>query len=236
MRAFIRSACVAAFLLCGLPIQSWAGGFQVSPTIARVPSGESVTTFELANRGREPVTVQSDVLSWTQEGGQSHTAPAQDVLVAPRLVTIPPGGSQLVRIAVRTPDATGERAYRVHFREVPAPAPEGFIGLRTLITHDVPVFFLAAGSADVSWRAVLGDDGGLTVSAANQGTRHLRLSAIEVSAGGRSVTNARGPRYVLARSGMSWQLAAGTDLERGDRVQLSAVHDRGVQNVSLVVE
>jgi fimbrial chaperone protein len=236
MRVSIRPACFAVLLACYPLIAAQAGGFQVSPTIARIASGEKVATFELGNRGSEPVTVQSDVLSWTQEGGQDRTVPALQVLVAPRVVTIPPGGSQLVRIAVRTIDANAEQAYRVRFREVPAPVPEGFVGLRTLITHDVPVFFLAAGTPDVAWRAVLDENGVLIVSAANRGTRHLRLSALEVESQQRPVIRSQGPRYVLARSAVAWPVARSTDLQRGDRIQLRAVHDRGAQDVPLVIE
>lgn len=112
---FSRTA--AALLLAVLSPAVVAGGFQVSPTIVELAPGGKTASYQLHNRGTEPVSVQVDVMAWSQDGTEKLVA-ATDVVVAPRIATLAPGKSQLVRIALRAPAPTG-RAYRVKLREVP---------------------------------------------------------------------------------------------------------------------
>ncbi|MDB6163599.1 MAG: hypothetical protein JWL98_1031 [Xanthomonadaceae bacterium] len=215
----------------------FAGGFQVSPTIAEVPAGTKVASFELRNTGSDATTVQVDVLAWDQsdQAGDS-LVPANDIIVVPRVATLEPDGGQLVRIALRHP-ATGEQSYRVRLREVPPPPPPGFMGVRTLIEQVVPLFFVAAGEPKVAWHATLSDKGELLLGAANSGPHYLRIVDIQlVDQRGAILADHHGPGYVLAGHAMRWPLVTHARLARGDLLSLQFKRDGSLQSVPLAVE
>src|SRR5690606_23516517 len=134
-----------------------------------------------------------------QDTEGEHFALSTAVVVAPRVLTLPPGEDRLVRVALRE-KPMGEVPFRVHFREVPPPVQPGFVGVRTLVNQNVPLIFLAAGDSDPQWRVVLTGDQ-LTLSATNSGERYFRSGAIELA-------DARGA--VLARRDGSLHLLSGS--------------------------
>lgn len=221
-------------LLCPL---AYASGFQVSPTIAEIPAGTRVASFQLRNNGAEPVTIQVDLLAWSQDPAQGdRLAPATDVIVVPRIATLDPGATQLVRVALQSP-GQGERAYRLRLREVPPPPPPGFMGVRTLVEQLVPLFFQVPGEPAVSWKARLQPSGALVLTASNGGPRHLQLNTLRVvDDRGAVLAERNGPGYVLAGQSTGWALDTHARLARGDALQLEFMSHGARQEVALSVE
>jgi fimbrial chaperone protein len=214
-----------------------AGGFQVSPTIAEVPAGTRVTSFELRNNGAEPVTVQVDLLAWAQTTGDSEQlTPATGVVVVPRIATMPAHGSQLVRIAIQAPQEH-EQSFRLRLREVPPPPPAGFMGVRTLVQQLVPVFFLGSGEASVTWRASLQSQNTIMLVATNTGKRHLATHAIRlVDDRGGVLAERKGPGYVLAGESVGWPLETHAHLAHGDVVKLQFLSQGTQRDVAITIE
>lgn len=235
-RTFVRGLLGVGLAL--LAPAALAAGFQVSPTIAEVAPGIRVASFELRNPGEETLTIQVDALDWTQsaEGGDA-LAPARDVVIVPRLATLSPRGSQLVRIAVQG-EVARERAYRLRLREVPPPPPPGFMGVRTLVEQLVPVFFQTAATADaVEWRVLPGAAGELLLAARNAGGRHLRLSGLRlVDPRGAVLAERGGPGYVLAGQSTQWPLDTHARPARGDAVRLEFLSHGEARSIPLRVE
>ncbi|MFC4727053.1 molecular chaperone [Coralloluteibacterium thermophilus] len=217
------------------PPAATAGGFLVSPTLAEVRAGARVASFELANRGDAPVAVQVDALAWSQDG-EDVLAPAQDLVIAPRRVEIAPGASRLVRLALN-PDVaeeTGERAYRVRFRELPGAgaAPRDGFGIATLVEHNVPLFFNVGRAPDLHLRAWRDEAGRLILEAANAGTRYARLAGMRVWDGaGTLAYEHNGPRYVLAARTMRWTLPDDVRIGSGETAQVQFAGDSGKRTV-----
>lgn len=233
-RALSRGLFSACLLVLAPAV--WAGGFQVAPTIAEVTPGTRVASVELRNPGEEPVTIQVDALEWTQSADGDQLAPAKDVVVVPRIATLAPHASQLVRVALQG-ETERERAYRLRLREVPPPPPPGFMGVRTLVEQLVPVFFQTTANAAVDWHVRLDASGKLLLVANNAGGRHLPLSGIRlVDLRGGILAERKGPAYVLAGQATRWPLETHARLARGDALRLEFLSHGNPQAIPLQVE
>ena len=63
----------------------------------------------MRNDERE-VLVQAEVMLWEQVDGEDRLTPTRDLLVSPAVFTLPPNGSQLVRVALRSAAGRTRRA------------------------------------------------------------------------------------------------------------------------------
>jgi fimbrial chaperone protein len=232
-----RTREVLLLSLALVPLAVSAGGFQVAPTIAEVPAGTKVASFQLRNSSDIATTVQIDVLAWDQsETDGDKLTPATGVVVVPRIATMAPHGEQLVRIAVQQA-GTGEGAYRLRLREVPPPPPPGFMGVRTLIEQLVPVFFQTDGEAAIAWHARLKPSGDLMIAATNTGPRHLGFSGLKlVDDRGGILAERAGPGYVLAGKTIGWSLDTHARLKRGDALKLEFQSNGKRQEIALTLE
>lgn len=236
VRSYItRLALASCFAI--LSPAAMAGGFQVTPTIGEIASGGKIATFKLNNSGAEPVSVQADAFAWSQDAGGDKLVPAADLVISPRIVTLAPGQEMLVRIALRAP-AGDTRAYRLKLRELPPPATSELNGVRTLIEHNIPLFFLAEGAKPaMTWRATTGKDGQLRLEGTNAGTRHFRATAVTVTDDhGGVLVDQKGPRYALPHATVRWALRTAKPVARGQRIRARLAGSDGSQDLALVVE
>ena len=74
------------------------------------------------NEENVEVVIQVETLQWSQADGQDVLEPTRDLVGSPLVFTLPPNGTQLVRVALRrTPDERRELSYRLVVQEVPPP-------------------------------------------------------------------------------------------------------------------
>jgi fimbrial chaperone protein len=125
--------------------------------------------------------------------------------------TLPPGGQQLVRVALRrAPDPDRELAYRLIVQEVPQAAAPQFTGLQVALRLSVPVFVAPAQSATrpaaMTWTAQQDTHGTLTVIARNDGPAHERIHRFTVRSGdgSRLVAEQSSLAYVLSGASRHW--------------------------------
>ena len=171
-----------------------AATFGLSPLRVDLSGAAPTAVLTLTNGGDTPVTLQIQARSWRQVNGQDEQAPTTDFIVNPAAVTVPPGGEQIVRIALRTaPDRTTERAYRLVVREVPVPEPgaaPGSLGLRMALAMDIPAYVAPVSTDGVprpSFTLERSPEGAIQVRISNQGERHLRLTEFAITQGTRTL-------------------------------------------------
>lgn len=168
--------------MCGL---ATAGGLDVNPTRIDLAPDRNQAMVTVRNNSAEPVVIQSQVAGWTQVGGDDLYVPSRDILVSPPLATIPPGGSQIVRMAVRR-DRPVDRAlaYRLFVEELPPPPKPGASALAVTLRLGIPVF-VASAKGDA--RPVLRFSGTrlarnrVVVVLQNDGNAHVRITEIALS-------------------------------------------------------
>jgi fimbrial chaperone protein len=203
-----------------------AGSFGISPL--RLEFSGPVRTAALTVRNDEdaPALIQVETLLWTQDGGQEKLDPTSDLLVSPTVFTLPPKGTQLVRVALRSsPDPSRELSYRVILQEVPPEASPDFTGLRLALRLSIPAFVAptAAAKQDLAWSATYDTTGAIVVRADNNGGAHARVLGLTLTP-----ENGTGPAlqdtvatYVLPGQFRTWTLQ-NDDKTRDDRIASAA--------------
>jgi fimbrial chaperone protein len=145
--------------------------------VQRTQRSEVVT---LTNGGVDEVSVQADALAWSQnEDGADVYTDTGDLLIVPRIFTLAPGATQVVRVGrMVTADAAREGAYRVFFTELAPPADAGpQPGLRFRLRLGIPVFTRPEAPTPPKLELVRGEpsDTGFELVLANNGASHVQL-------------------------------------------------------------
>ena len=221
------SACLLAAL--AVPGSAAAGTLQVDPIKVEITQDRRTAGVTVTNEEKAPVTIRAYALEWSQAGGEDVYEKSSAVIVSPPIFTIPAGGTQTLRIGLRSPGASG-RAYRLMIEEVPEASPGG--GIRVAIRLNLPLFtHLQAGSlSDLSWTAYNGRDGRLVAEAANKGTGYVRVAPEQLGA----ALGVRAPAgtsfgVVLPGSSRRWVMGAQPDILDRARFQALLRTNQGVQ-------
>jgi fimbrial chaperone protein len=204
-----RSVLLAlAALLAAAPGPTLAGEYSVSPLRIDLDRDARSGVVTLTNSGTAPIDFQVSVLEWTQDaGGQDRYAPTGDVVFFPRILTVAPGESRVVRVGIQSPPAMVERAYRLFIEPIPErsgePLPPG-VNIAVNLRFALPVFARPPKpevAAEIDGSAI--HAGKLTFSLRNGGNVHLRFDeGVTVvgrdAQGGEVFTRRVDARYVLA--------------------------------------
>jgi len=216
-----------------------ASSFSVNPVRATLSAKQPVAAITVRNTNTEPTVVQLETFAWSQELGQDVLIPSSEVLATPPIFTVPPGGTQIVRIGLRgARGAKGELTYRLVLREVPPSNP--IQGLRVALRISMPVFVLPAEAVapELKWRATRTADGKVRVHATNSGTAHVQLGKLEVAAAGSVIGSRNVAEYVLPGNTRSWTVDARAAPAAGAKLHISTMTDAGAfqSDVALEVE
>ena len=186
-----------------------AGSLQIGPTSVTLIGKERTATITGRNSDAAPVNVQIRAMDWTQANGEDVHKPSSNLMVSPPFVTLQPGEAQTVRLLVENvPDVKSERAFRLVIDEVPGPLLKTGNGVSTTLRLLSPVFLSPSTSAapKLVWSAKSTADG-IVLTARNDGAAHERLSALSITAGGRTLAEgANLGGYVLGKAARSWSL------------------------------
>ena len=219
-----------------------AGSFQVNPIRVDMTKGATTAAITVRNDGEEPIVVQSSVVKWTQDNGQEVYAPTSEALVTPPIMTVPPGGEQIVRVGLRRgPDPQRELAYRLYLQEVPPPPKPGFTGLQVALRVGLPVFVApgAPGIRRLEWSAQIGQDGAIRLAAQNTGNAHVQITDFELRlpGAGEPIAHESTLAYVLAGQRRQWTLPAPPDRVKSvNEFRLKAYTDAGEIDTAVKVE
>ncbi len=242
---FASRALRSALLLCACLLLSTAqaGSFMVDPTRIELGQGQLSATLTIRNDDKEPSVIRVEARAWDQDGEQDKFETSKEILVTPPIITVAPGGDQIVRIALRRPlDPAKELSYRIFLQEVPPPPRPGFNGLQVALRISLPVFAKpATGIAPkAGWKvAYQAKDHALRVSLANKGNAHLQLQEFKFSAPGSEAVLAlqQTSVYLLPGKTRDWTIKlAPTVRVTGDRLRLRASTDAGDMDQELELE
>lgn len=198
---------LALAFLAALPTTAFAASLQVSPVSFDLPASTNATQLTLRNLGEESINVQIRVFRWSQEGGEEVLTPTTDVVASPPAATLEPGQDHVVRLVrVSNQPVMGEEGYRILVDELPQRQENLRTAVNFVVRYSMPIFFSEANTKpQLSWQTFLEDDR-LVVRAQNAGTRHVRVSQLQLmAASGESVSLAKNlTGYVLPESSMQW--------------------------------
>ena len=212
-------AVLRGFALAGLLVaasNAAASGLQIAPTGLSLTVGGPAQALWLTNTGDRELRAQVRAFRWSQPDGKDSLEPTQSLVASPPMLSIPPGGKQLVRVIRTGGDApAGEQAFRLLVDELPVDTDRKETGVKYVLRYSVPVFVGGSGTPSLAWSTTLGKDG-LALDIRNSGSLHAQLSAMTLETPNAApVTLAPGLLgYVLPGASMHWTLPvpAGTDL------------------------
>jgi fimbrial chaperone protein len=223
------------------PAEVTAGSFQVNPIRVDMTRGATTAAITLRNDGDDAIVVQSSVVAWSQDNGQEVYAPTTEALVTPPIMTVPPGGEQIVRVGLRRgADPQRELTYRLYLQEVPPPPKPGFTGLQVALRVGLPVFVapVAAAVRRLDWSAQVGSDGALRLAALNTGNAHVQVTDFEVGVpGGAPIAHESTLAYVLAGQRRVWTLPVPPErIKSVSELRLKAFTDAGEIDTAVKLE
>ena len=231
----LRAGVLAVLLLAGRPAPADAQGLQVAPVGLELHAGESVTTVLVSNHSNQVAGMQVRSFAWSQQGGQDRLSPTQALDVSPPIFEVPAGGSQLVRLVLRSAPADAEAAYRLLFDQLPTATGTG---VTLALRFSIPLFAEPpnAVAADLDLH-VEREGAGAVLVARNRGTRRDRLFAPSLLAAGARLGLASNTNYyILAGSEQRWAITGRVSaLQPGARVQLTATSLTGRLNTAVAV-
>jgi fimbrial chaperone protein len=209
MRSLVVGLLTAAAAFGLSPPPAHAAGFSISPIRLDLSATARTAALTVRNDEREAL-VQAEVMLWEQVDGQDRLTPTRDLLVSPAVFTLPPNGSQLVRVALRNPpaDTTRELSYRLILQDVPQAARPDFSGLQVALRLSVPVFIAVAGTSGpaLEWSAAASGQG-LVLTAQNTGDMHARIHGFSVTpADGGEALVQPAASYILPGQTRHWTL------------------------------
>lgn len=218
-----RMAAAAVCMAAGLAGASvgQAAVLQVSPVRVEFGNAERAQALNIANSGKRDLEAQVRVMRWTQENGQEHLVPADDMVVSPAIVRVAPGKQQVVRLVrVQPGPVAQELSYRVFVDELPGPpALAASTGVKVLMRYSIPAFVApahpsvsrepAVAQTDLSRvhaQLVAGNGGQSVLRVKNDSPRALRISYLStLGPGGEKRSLGDGLiGYVLPGQQMGW--------------------------------
>ena len=239
----IIQAAYGLFLLVAGVSEVSAASIGVSPVRATLSADQKVEAITVRNSGTEPMSVQLEVMNWSQQDGEDVFTATREVLANPPIFTVPPGGSQLIRAGLRrAPDARHELTYRIFLQELPPPPSPDFNGAKMLMRVSLPVFVLpeVAAQPALRWQAARTSDGALKISLTNIGNAHVQIANFSLSLPGSAqpwITQ-QSSTYVLHGQSRDWILPANAENPSpppGAILQIFAQTDAGDMEAGVLI-
>ncbi|MDQ0570036.1 fimbrial chaperone protein [Variovorax paradoxus] len=216
-----------------------AGSFSVDPVRLTLTAGAPIVALAIRNSGAEAAVIQLEPTSWTQRDGVDLYEPTRDLIATPPIFTLPPHGTQIVRLGLRrASDPRAELSYRLYLVEVPPPPPPDFVGTRVALRLGVPVFVTPAtpSAQALQWQLVRRPDSKLAIAARNHGALHARIQSVSLSRNdGAAVSGQTIADDVHAGQERQWLIQGSAMPAPGSTLRLSASTERGEVSADVVV-
>ena len=210
-----------------------ASGLQVTPVTLTLEQTQRAEGIWLSNSGDNPINAQVRVFRWSQSSYKDQLAASQGLVISPPMLTIPPGGKQLIRVIRTGSPAKVEDAYRLSINELPQTAAKKN-NLQFVLHYSVPVFIQPPGVTDtyakLQWQ-IQHSDGRAWLEVSNQGDGHAQLSEVNIitASGSRRNITPGLLGYVLPGATMRWPLPASAG--QGEKLEAMVNGKKTVQTL-----
>ena len=139
MRLKITFFCCFFLLLTSQVL--FAGVWRVSPMRIDLDKQKRSVVMRVSNSGEEPVRIQINSFIWEQSPiGEDQYIETGDLLTFPKLATIKPGETQIIRVGIKRPALDTEKCYRLFLEEIPPASQEGSASISVALRVGIPVF------------------------------------------------------------------------------------------------
>lgn len=222
---------LAVLVFSGL-VSNAVSAVTISPVKVSLSPAHPVVTITVTNDADFPLTLQNQVLSWSQVDGEDRLEESTDLLVAPVIIQIAPKGTQIFRVTQRrkTPSIT-ERAYRLVLDDISAIEHAGSVnGINFIFSHRLPVFIAGTGTtgAKPQFGVCVVVAKQPCVRLVNKGDHYVQVRSVLVKGSNWQVELGAGER-ILAGAWMQWTY----DLPPVSAGKLTAIAKTSVGEISI---
>jgi fimbrial chaperone protein len=160
----------------------------IEPVLVELSQARRIASVTISNSSNRSQTFQTELLSWQQLDGNNHYEKTDRLQVVPPIAEIPPGASQIFRVALRGKLlAVNEETYRLIFEDITESTEkqtsESVVNLR--FRYDLPVFVAGSGKAGPKPRlgACASPAPSGCVRLDNEGDRFVQVNRLTVEGG-----------------------------------------------------
>jgi len=163
---------------------SQAAAIQVTPTRINLANDAPIATLNLSNKASTSTMLQIQTTHWSQTDGQDVYVTSNDLIVSPPIMTIDPGKSQLIRIALRKNGVphSEEETFRIFVQEIPKYHPANTPGVEFALRFGIPVFISPTVSVThtLQWKTKRLSDNNLQLSVINLSNTHIQVTHLNI--------------------------------------------------------
>lgn len=188
----------------------FASGLQISPIRIDFKNGQRISSFTVTNLKNSAIVLQSEVKKWRQKDSKNIYNKQNEVFIAPPIIKIKSGQSQIFRVALRS-DLYGilEKPYRIFLQEVVSKITKSKAGLHFAMRIGLPVFIAPtkALAKDVKW-SLKKVNQQIFIKAENLGNRHVQVTHLKIinPKNKQALVNKKVFHYLLAGKSYTWKL------------------------------
>lgn len=227
MVAYKVVAAIFFTLLVGIAAK--AQSLSVIPVNVFLLSGQKTATLSVTNQGNSKTFIQIRAYAWNQKNGEDQLTVSDQIVISPPIVTIAPGGSQLVRLVLRQPAVGRESTYRILLDQIPPPDEPGVV--HVVLRLSIPIFAEPMTHAAPHVQFHLERAAGqLFLVGINDGLRHetFRSIALSTNDGHQLKLSSSVSPYILAGAIRRWPIESQDSLpSANETLRLTAHTDAG---------
>lgn len=220
--AAARIAAAVALLFAGSA--AGAQSLSVLPVNVFLPAGQKAASLSLTNHGDKPTSIQVRAYDWGQMNDEDQLTDSKLMVASPPLVTIPAGGTQIIRLILRQTPVGREATYRIVLDQIPGPNEPGVVQM--VLRLSIPVFAAPETKVVPQDQFHLERDGEkLFLVGVNTGKSHDTLHDIVVTAsdGRKFNPKTKVSPYLLVGATRHWELdEQGNAPQPGETLVLTA--------------
>lgn len=180
---FLKSKFMLYLVLAMLCFSSTvnASGLQISPVKIFFKQDQKMAAFTIKNLKPNKIILQSEIKQWRQKDGENIFKDQQDLIVAPTIISIQPGESQIFRIALKKPlIEKKELSYRIFLHEVIS-QQQRKAGLNFVLQISLPIFIspIKEKPGEIIWQEKHTDKD-IILQGKNTSNQHILISHIKI--------------------------------------------------------
>ena len=180
----IKTLVLVLLLACLLPSNVLAANFTLSPVRLFFQPGQKTDIINIKNNSTEEIKLQVSSFTWSQdENAKDVITATNDLIVFPKLLSVSPGETRLLRVGSRTNSDTQEKLYRIYIEELPGTreTKDNQVSIRTLTKAGIPVFIRPHQErTEGSISTTNLESGVFNLSFKNNGNVHFMIRSVRV--------------------------------------------------------
>lgn len=159
------------------------GVWRVIPIVLDFDQKTRSGVITLYNEGESKVSLQIKSTAWSQDSaGKDQYQEDAELIFFPRLLTIEPGKSQVLRVGIQIPATAVEKTYRLFIEEIPeARKADQGATIAIALRFGVPIYAAPLKSEPRGeFVATALDKGSVTAVIKNTGNVHFRIQTVQL--------------------------------------------------------